>query len=99
MHEFEKLRLSEQYTDKEMYYYGIIHQTMINYCINKALNAFSDTINCTVLTDESILGQTLRQLQCLLAYIKYGYELVEQELKRANIGIQKANESTIKQNC
>ena len=96
IHEFEKLRLSNQYNDKEMYYYGIIHRTMINYCINKALNTFSDIINCTVLTDEAILGQARRQLQCLLDDIKCGYELVERELERFNIGIQKTNESTIK---
>lgn len=84
LHEFEKLRRSGQTTDEDMYCYGLMHQTMIKYCVNELNKTVCDIINCANMEQEENLVRAKRQLQCLIDDIWRCYEQIDRVSTRNN---------------
>lgn len=79
--EFEKLIASGESTNNDMRCYGIIHQFMMSYCMNKAEKVFNDIINGKYPGDEEIVWRTKHQRQGFLAQIGRGQESIERQLE------------------
>lgn len=84
--EFEKLFRGNEYTTDDVRQYGILHQYMMNYCKDKALEAFNQVIAQGASVDAEIYYRTKRQKLYLLSQIGAGRECVEDQLKLVQAG-------------
>lgn len=86
LEEFERLIASGNVTNKDMRFYGIIHQRMMYYCMNKAERVFNDVAEGKYSGDEEITWRTKHQRQNLLAKIGRAAESVNRQLEIINSG-------------
>lgn len=75
--EFQKLLASNEYTADDLRRYGILHQYMMNYCINKSIALFDKAIKYSHQEDDDINYRTLQQKILLLSQIGRNQENID----------------------
>ena len=84
--EFERLIDGGNATNEDMRFYGIIHQFMMNYCMNKAEKVFNDVAAEKYPGDEETVWRTKHQRQGFLAKIGRAEESVKRQLDMVSAG-------------
>lgn len=79
--EFRKLISAGTHTMNDMRTYGVIHQYMMQFCMNKAEQIYNDIIDGKYPGDDDIVWRTKHQRQGLLQSLGRGLESVERQLK------------------
>lgn len=84
--EFERLIASGNVTNEDMRFYGIIHQFMMNYCMNKAEKVFNAVAEGKYPGDEETAWRAKHQRQGFLQMIGRGQESIARQLKAVKEG-------------
>ena len=84
--EFERLIASDNVTNEDMRFYGIIHQFMMNYCMNKAEKVFNAVAEGKYPGDEETAWRAKHQRQGFLQMIGRGQESIARQLKAVKEG-------------
>ena len=84
--EFERLFVTEEYSNNDMRLYGIIHQYMMNDCMNKAEKIFNDVAAGKYPGDEEVVWRTKHQRLGFWAQIGRAEESVKRQLEIVGSG-------------
>ena len=84
--EFNRLIASGNVTNEDMRFYGIIHQFMMNYCMNKAEKVFNNIIEGKYTGEEGVIWRTKHQRQGFLSQIGRAEESVKRQLEIVGSG-------------
>lgn len=84
--EFDRLIASGNVTNEDMRFYGIIHQFMMNYCMNKAEKVFNNIIEGKYTGEEEVIWRTKNQRQGFLSQIGRAEESVKRQLEIVGSG-------------
>lgn len=79
--EFKKLLKSEAFTTEDLRFYGIMHQYMMNYCINNGLALFDRILKMGTKANENVYWRTKRQRMLLLSQIGRSQENIRLQLQ------------------
>lgn len=79
--EFRKLIDGGEYSLNDMRTYGVIHQFMMQYCMDKAEQIYDDIISGKYPGEEALIWRTKHQRQGFLKSLGRGHESVERQLK------------------
>lgn len=84
--EFKKLFQTGDYTTEDLRLYGILHQWMMQYCMNKAVGVFDRVLAKGECVDKDVYWRTKHQKMALYAQIGKAQENIEDVLQTVNGG-------------